>query len=205
MSKETIKFLDNIEISCSENTLIIQEKPLKNSEWILMHLVLIGSILLGITALCIALLLPFAEISLLSILLALMFLLSAIAPLNGIFFSSMFIFGYRAEITFKGDMPRYRFRSGLFYYSKILDGERNIVIAPVSSRGDWGFCAYITAKTFLKYLLPSVPCLTILSPRMVGSKRAARKEADEFSALLIPFNVSVEFHRNWQKCSCTKG
>ena len=75
MSKETIKFSDKIEISCSENTLIIQEKPLKNSEWILMHLVLIGSILLGIAALCIALLLPFAEISLLSILLALMFLL----------------------------------------------------------------------------------------------------------------------------------
>ena len=72
---QTIKFSDKIEISCSENTLIIQEKPLKNSEWILMHLVLIGSILLGIAALCIALFLPFAEISLLSILLALMFLL----------------------------------------------------------------------------------------------------------------------------------
>ena len=164
-----------------------------------MSAVFFGSVIVFVAALALAVFLPCSEISLKSILLAVMFLLLAIAPLNGIFFSSILLFGVRVKINFEGDMPLYRFRSGLFCYSKKLNGTQKIVIAPVSGRGDWGFCAYIPTKTFLKYLLPPVPCLPVLTPRMVGNKKNAHKKAGEFSAILQGFGFPVQFSLAWQK------
>ena len=199
MSLENIKFSDNVEISCSGRTLTVWGKPLAVPGRILMSAVFFGSVIVFVAALALAVFLSCSEISLKSILLAVMFLLLAIAPLNGIFFSSILLFGVRVKINFEGDMPLYRFRSGLFCYSKKLNGTQKIVIAPVSGRGDWGFCAYIPTKTFLKYLLPPVPCLPVLTPRMVGNKKNAHKKAGEFSAILQGFGFPVQFSLAWQK------
>ena len=193
MSVKKIKFSDNVEISWSGNELTVLEKVSGTPGRVLMFIALAASGVRFAAAWGVAILLLCSEISLKSILLAVMFLLLAIAPLNGIFFSSILLFGVRVKINFEGDMPLYRFRSGLFCYSKKLDGTQKIVIAPVSGRGDWGFCAYIPTKTFLKYLLPPVPCLPVLTPRMVGNKKNAHKKAGEFSAILQGFGFPVQF------------
>ena len=193
MPFEQINFSDDVEMTCSGRTLTVWGKPFAVPGRILMSAVFFGSVIVFVAALALAVFLPCSEISLKSILLAVMFLLLAIAPLNGIFFSSILLFGVRVKINFEGDMPLYRFRSGLFCYSKKLDGTQKIVIAPVSGRGDWGFCAYIPTKTFLKYLLPPVPCLPVLTPRMVGNKKNAHKKAGEFSAILQGFGFPVQF------------
>ena len=199
MPFEQINFSDDVEMTCSGRTLTVWGKPLAVPGRILMSAVFFGSVIVFVAALALAVFLPCSEISLKSILLAVMFLLLAIAPLNGIFFSSILLFGVRVKINFEGDMPLYRFRSGLFCYSQKLDGTQKIVIAPVSGRGDWGFCAYIPTKTFLKYLLPTVPCLPVLTPRMVGNKKNAHKKAGEFSAILQGFGFPVQFSPAWQK------
>ena len=199
MPFEQINFSDDVEMTCSGRTLTVLGKPLAVPGRILMSAVFFGSVVLFVAALALAVFLPCCEISLKSILLAVMFLLLAIAPLNGIFFSSILLFGVRVKINFEGDMPLYRFRSGLFCYSKKFGGTQKIVIAPVSGRGDWGFCAYIPTKTFLKYLLPPVPCLPVLTPRMVGNKKNAHKKAGEFSAILQGFGFPVQFSPVWQK------
>ena len=198
MPFEQINFSDDVEMTCSGRTLTVLGKSLAVPGRILMSAVFFGSVIVFVAALALAVFLPCSEISLKSILLAVMFLLLAIAPLNGIFFSSILLFGVRVKINFEGDMPLYRFRSGLFCYSQKLDGTQKIVIAPVSGRGDWGFCAYIPTKTFLKYLLPTVPMFPILTSRLVGSKRKALKEAEALSDKLTQFGIQTQIHSSWQ-------
>ena len=198
MSVKKIKFSDNVEISCSGNELTVLENVSGTPGRVLMFFVLAASGVMFAAAWGVAILLLCSEISLKSILLAVIFLLLAIAPLNGIFFSSILLFGVRVKINFEGNMPLYRFRSGLFCYSKKLDGTQKIVIAPVYGRGDWGFCAYIPAKSFLKYLLPTVPMFPILTSRLVGSRRKALKEAEALYDKLTQFGIQTQIHSSWQ-------
>ena len=192
MALEKIKFSDDVEISFSDNELTIKEKAAGISTRILMFAVLVVSVIMLAVAWGLAIFLLCCEISLLAVSFAIMLILLSIAPLNGIFFSSSMLFQFSVKIILEEKSFKYSVKNGLLRYSKNFDRDQSIVTAPVSSRGDWGYCACISTKSLLKYVLPTVPIFPILTPRLVGSKKRAGKEAKELSDILSRFGIKTQ-------------
>ena len=199
MSLQNIKFSDNVEISCSGNELTVLENVSGTPERVLMFIVLAASGVMFAAAWSMAILLLCTEISFLAAALAIMFVLLSIAPLNGILVSSGMLSNFRVQIILEEDACKYSVRNGLLRYSKNFNRNQSVVIAPVFSWGDWGYCASIPAQSLLKYLLPTVPLFPILTSRLVGSKSKALKEAETLSDILTQFGIEVQLHSTWQK------
>ena len=199
MSLKNIKYSDNVEISCSGNELTVQDDVSGTPERGLMFIALAASVVMFAAAWGVAILLLCGEISFLSVSLAFMFVLLSIVPLNGIFFCNGMLSKFRVKIILEEDIFKYSVRNGLLRYTKTFDRNQSVVIAPVFSRGDWGYCARIPTESLLKYLLPAVLQYPILTSRLVGSKCKAVKEAEALSGILIQFGIETQLHSAWQK------
>ena len=199
MNIKHMKFSDNVEICCSGNELTVQENVSGTPGRVLMFFALGASVVMFAAAFWVAILLLCGKISLLSVALAIMFVLLSIAPLNGIFCSCGMLSNFCVKIISEEDVFKYSVRNGLLRYTKTFERNQSIVIAPVFRRGDWGYCASIPAKSLLKYLFPTVPMFPILSSRLAGSKRKALKEAEALSDILTQFGIQTRFHSLWQK------
>ena len=189
---------DNVEISCSGNELTVMEKVSGTPGRVLMFIALAASGVMFAAAWGVAILLLCGEISFLAVALVIMFVLLSIVPLNGIFSSSCMLSEFRVKVILEEGFIKYSLKNGLLRYSKHFDRNQSVVIAPVFSRGDWGYCASIPAKSLLKYLLPTVPMFPILTSRLVGSKHKALKEAETLSDKLTQFGIQTQLHSSWQ-------
>ena len=199
MNIKHIKFSDNVEIYCSGNELTVQKNVSGTPGRVLMFIALAASVVMFAATFGVAILLLCGEISFLSVSLAIMFVLLSIAPLNGIFCSCGMLSNFCVKIISEEDAFKYSVRNGLLRYKKSFERNQSVVIAPVFSRGDWGYCASIPAKSLLKYLIPTVPMFPILPSRLAGSKRKALKEAEALSDILTQFGIQTRFHSLWQK------
>ena len=198
MSLENIKFSDNVEISCSGNELTVLEKVSGTPGRVLMFIALAASGVMFAAAWGVVILMLCGEISFLAVALVIMFVLLSIVPLNGIFLSSCMLSKFHVKVILEEESIKYSVKNGLLHYSKHFDRNQCIVIAPVFSRGDWGYCASIPSKSLLKYLLPTMPVFPILTSRFVGSKRKALKEAEALSDKLTQFGIQTQIHSSWQ-------
>ena len=199
MSLENIKFSDNVEISCSGNELTVLEKVSGTPRRVLMFIALAASGVMFAAAWGVVILMLCGEISFLAVALVIMFVLLSIVPLNGIFLSSCMLSKFHVKVILEEESIKYSVKNGLLRYSKHFDRNQCIVIAPVFSRGDWGYCARIPTESLLKYLLPAVLQYPILTSRLVGSKSKALKEAETLSDILTQFGIEVQLHSTWQK------